>query len=131
MRRVLNLKLYFHLLSFVIVLAGPAQPSHLWAQGAPWHTTTDWQLQPSLKYDALCLLNALGGDPFYLRYYQAEYDHYHPLFTPGEQTAFSDLKHVIKDEGHGIVSARLALYYSVVDDETLSEMIHTAHDSST
>ena len=40
------------------------------------------------------------------------------------------MKHVIKDEGHGIISAKLALYYSVVDDETLPEMIRTAHDSS-
>jgi hypothetical protein len=40
------------------------------------------------------------------------------------------LKHVIKDEGHGIVSAELTLFYSVVDDETLPEMIRTAHDSS-
>jgi hypothetical protein len=94
------------------------------------HTTTDWQLKPSLKYDALCLLNALSGDPYYLRYYQAEYDHFHPLFSAGEQAAFQQLKRVIKDEGGGIVSAKLVLYYSVVDDETLPEMIRTAHDSS-
>jgi hypothetical protein len=94
------------------------------------HTTTDWQLMPSLKYDALCLLNALSGDPYYLHYYQAEYDHFHPLFTAEEQAAFQQLKHVIKDEGGGIVSAKLVLYYSVVDDETLPEMIRTAHDSS-
>ncbi|MFZ0806365.1 MAG: hypothetical protein WAN03_09290 [Candidatus Sulfotelmatobacter sp.] len=89
---------------------------------------TDWQLKPSLKYDALCILNVLGGDPFYLHYYQAEYDHFHPLFTPAEQNAFAELKHVIKDEGHGIISAKLALYYSTVDDETLPEMIRTARD---
>jgi hypothetical protein len=44
--------------------------------------TTDWQLKPSLKYDALCLLNALSGDPYYLKYYQAEYDHFQGLFSP-------------------------------------------------
>ena len=27
-------------------------------------STTVWQLEPSLKYDALCLLNALSGDPY-------------------------------------------------------------------
>src|SRR5580698_8390935 len=93
-------------------------------------STTDWQLAPSLKYDILCLLNALSGDPYYLRYYQAEYDHFHPLFTPEEQAAFVQLKHVIKDEGQGIISAKLTLYYSVVEDETLTEMIRTAHDSN-
>src|SRR5580658_3462521 len=92
------------------------------AQSVALHTRTDWELKPSLKYDALCLLNVLSGDPYYLHYYQAEYDHFHPLFTPDEQTAFVQLKHVIKDEGHGIVSAKLTLYYSTVDDETLPEM---------
>jgi hypothetical protein len=94
-------------------------------------TPTEWRLKPSLKYDTLCLLNTLSGDPYYLEYYQAEYNHFHPLFTPEEQAAFVQLKHIIKDEGHGIVSAKLALYYSVVDDETLPEMILTAHESAT
>ena len=49
---------------------------------------------PSLKYDALCLLNSMSGDPYYLRYYEAEYDHFHPLFTPEEQAAFQTLKHI-------------------------------------
>ena len=97
----------------------------------PFHKTTDWELKPSLKYDALCLLNALSGDPYYLEYYRAEYEHFHPLFTPEENSAFERLKHVIKDQGNDIISAKLALYYSVVDDETIPEMIRTAHDSST
>src|SRR5580698_4471173 len=125
MRRIHSL---LFLLSFCS--AQVAHPSLLTAQTAPLHTSTDWQLKPSLKYDTLCLLNALSGDPYYLHYYQAEYDHFHPLFTPEEQAAFAQLKHVIKDDGHGIVSAKLALYYSAVDDETLPEMIHTAHDSA-
>jgi hypothetical protein len=99
------------------------------ADSGPFHTSTDWELRPSLKYDAICVLNVLSGDPYYLHYYQAEYDHFHPLFTPKENAAFVQLKHVIKDEGGGIVSAKLALYYSVVNDETLPEMIRTARDS--
>ena len=75
----------------------------LQAETVSLHTSTDWQLKPSLKYDTLCLLNALSGDPYYLHYYQAEYDHFHPLFTPEEQAAFVQLKHVIKDEGQGII----------------------------
>jgi hypothetical protein len=65
-----------------------------------------------------------------LQYYQREYDHFHPLFSPEEQEAFVQLKRVLKDEGRGIVSATLTLYYSTVDDETLPDMIRTAHDSS-
>jgi|ERR1700722_7516461 len=120
---------YFVCLLIVCSL-GIATPLQLDAETTALHTTTDWQLKPSFKYDTLCLLNALSGDPYYLHYYQAEYDHFHPLFTPEEQAAFAQLKHVIKDEGHGIVSAKLALYYSAVDDETLPEMIRTSHDSA-
>jgi hypothetical protein len=107
-----------------------ATPFLVRAETTRYHTSTNWQLRPSLKYDALCLLNALSGDPYYLHYYQAEYDHFHPLFTTKEQAAFAQLKYVIKDQGRQIVSAKLVLYYSVVDDETLPEMIRTAHDSS-
>jgi hypothetical protein len=120
-----------YLLCLLIVCSiGIANPPLLCAETVPLHTTTDWQLKPSLKYDTLCLLNTLSGDPYYLHYYQPEYDHFHPLFTPEEQAAFAQLKRVIKDEGHGIVSAKLTLFYSVVDDETLPEMIRTAHDSA-
>jgi hypothetical protein len=114
----------------ILCCAQIAYPPLLAAETVPVHPITDWQLKPSLKYDALCLLNALSGDPYYLHYYQTEYDHFHPLFTPQEQTAFVALKQVIKDEGHGIISAKLALYFSTVDDETLPEMIRTAHDSA-
>jgi hypothetical protein len=100
------------------------------AQAASLHANTDWQLKPSMKYDALCLLNVLSGDPYYLHFYQAEYDHFHPLFTPEEQQAFVQLKQILKDRNGGIVSAMLSLYYSTVEDETLPEMIRTAHDSS-
>jgi hypothetical protein len=91
---------------------------------------TAWELKPSLKYDALSLLNALSGDPFYLKYYQREYDHFRPLFSTEEQAAFVQLKRVLKDEGRGIISATLTLYYSTVDDETLPAMIRTAYDTS-
>jgi hypothetical protein len=110
--------------------AAVTRPPLLVGQTTVFHTTTDWQLKPSFKYDTLCLLNALSGDPYYLHYYQSEYEHFHPLFTADEQAAFAQLKHVIKDEGRGIISAKLALYYSAVDDETLPEMIRTAHDSA-
>ena len=100
------------------------------AAAAQLHTHTNWKIEPSLKYDALCLLNALSGDPYYLSYYRAEYDHFHALFTPAEQAAFAQLKQVLKDDAHGIISAQLALYYSVVDDTTLAEMLRTASDSS-
>jgi len=94
------------------------------------HTTTEWELKPSLKYDALCLLNALSGDAYYLDYYQAEYDHFNPLFTPQERNSFRQLKSIIKDAGGDIISAKLSMYFSTTPDETLEQMIETTRDSS-
>ena len=71
----------FFLLCLLVALAQITEPPLVRAASVPMGT--DWQLKPSLKYDALCILNVLGGDPFYLHYYQAEYDHFHPLFAIG------------------------------------------------
>ena len=93
--------------------------------------STIWDLRPSLKYDALCLLNVLGNDPYYLTYYRTEFDHFDPLFTLGERTAFRDVKRIIKDEARGIVSALLALELSVTEEEGLAPLIRAVADSST
>jgi hypothetical protein len=96
-----------------------------------FHTTTDWELEPSLTFDAICALNMLSGDPYYLDYYQADLDRLAKRFRPEELAAFSNLKRRIKDENHGIISASLSLYFSAVDDKSLDDLIATVKDSST
>jgi hypothetical protein len=123
----------FSRLPFVLsVLAFLCSEPHL--RGDPQvgdrHKTTAWDLRPSLTLDALCLLNALSGDPYYLEYYRAEYDHFDPLFTPEERDAFRKLKTIIKDGDSDIISAKMALYFSATGDETLDQLVETAHDSS-
>lgn len=100
------------------------------AEAAPsgLHAHTDWELAPSLKLDALCLLNALSGDPYYLAYYRDEYEHFDPLFKPAERQAFRDLKGIIKDEGGGIVSARLTLLFSTLDGDGLADLLRAVDD---
>src|SRR5262245_12048325 len=97
---------------------------------AATHTTTDWNLQPSFKYDTLCLLNALSGDPYYLAYYNETYTRLAPQFTPQERAAFRNLKTKIKDQHQGIIPAVMPLYFSAVNAETLDDMLKVAHDSS-
>jgi uncharacterized protein YcaQ len=75
-------------------------------------------------------MNALSGDPYYLHYYQAEFDHFNPLFTPAEQESFQHLKTIIKNGDGDIISAKLSLYFSATQDETLEQMIQTTRDSS-
>jgi hypothetical protein len=123
-------RIHYWVFSFCLWCSGVVSQPLFGEKPGTFHTSTEWQLKPSLKFDALCLLNTLSGDPYYLKFYRAEYAHFHPLFTPEENAAFVQLKHVIKDEGHGIVSAQLTLYYSTVADQTLPEMINTARDSS-
>ena len=94
------------------------------------HTTTDWDVRPSLKYDAICALNVLSGDPYYLEYYKADYDRLSRQLRPEELAAFVSLKHRIKDVNGGIISAQLALYFSAVEAESLADLIRVVDDSS-
>jgi len=95
------------------------------------HSTTDWQIEPSLKFDVLCFLNTATGDSFYLNYYQDEYDELEPKLTPAAKEALANLKRKIKDEHQGIISALLTLYFSATEDETLDDMIKTLENSET
>src|SRR5580704_16464677 len=85
---------------FVAVLVGfTLFPKYLYAAEpiAPFPPTPQWDLQPSLKFDAICALNMLSGDPYYLAYYQADYDRLSKKFRPEELAAFVNLKRRIKD----------------------------------
>jgi len=101
------------------------------AQQPPaFHSTTDWEVKPSFKFDILCALNFLTGDPYYLEYYRADYDRLSPQLRPEERTAFADLKRRIKDENGGIISAQLALYFSAADAQSLDDLLSVVKDSS-
>lgn len=97
----------------------------LHAQPAAFHETTQWRLRPSLKYDVLCLLNSLTGDPYYLEYYKDEYNELKAQLTPEARQALDSLKSKIKDKNRGIISAYLCLYFSAVQDSTLKQMKYT------
>jgi hypothetical protein len=87
------------------------------------HRLTDWRVSPSLKFDALCFLNVLTGDPFYVSHYKEEYARFEPRLTPPVRAALANIKRRIKDEGGGIVSAFLCLHFSASDDETIGGML--------
>jgi hypothetical protein len=97
------------------------------------HTSTHWNVMPSFTFDALCWLNVLTGDPFYVRYYPQEYEAFKPRLTPAAVEALSGLKTKVKDQGH-IISAFLCLYFSATvttTDQTLTDLSNTVEDSST
>jgi len=93
--------------------------------------TTDWQIEPSFKFDTLCLLNTLTADPYYLNYYQPEYEKFEPKLTLPVKKALARLKQTVKDENRNIISAFLCLYFSATEDRTLDEMLLTIENSNT
>ncbi len=84
---------------------------------------TNWKIEPSFKYDALCFLNIMTGDTFYLTYYQQEYNKFAYLLTPEYEKSLSNLKKVLKEDNGKIISAYLCLYFSAAEDSTLEQMI--------
>lgn len=93
------------------------------------HYLTDWQIEPSLKYDALCFINTLTADSFYLKYYQFEYEKFEKKLNQQVKKALSNLKKRIKDEKRSTISAFFCLYFSAVDDKTLDDMLLTIENS--
>lgn len=88
---------------------------------------TRWHIQPSLKYDMLSFLSALTADPFYLHYYQAEYDLFAPRFTVEVRQALDDLRQKIKGAGN-LVGPMLAYMFSITHDENLDELLARLDD---
>jgi hypothetical protein len=92
-------------------------------------TKTKWEVKPSFMLDTLCFLGVLTGDPFYVRYYQMEYDKFEPQLTPAARLALANLKRKIKDDNKEIISATLSLYFSVTGDRNLDDLLKTVADS--
>jgi hypothetical protein len=93
------------------------------------HYRTDWRIEPSLKYDAICLINTLTGDPFYLKHYQREYGEFEKRFSDPVKEALVHLNKAIKEKNRLIVSAFLSLYLSASDEETLDGLLKDLDDS--
>lgn len=89
---------------------------------------TDWQLLPSFVFDTLCFLNTLSGDPFYLTYYQADFDAFVPKLTADARRALANVKKRVKDDGKNIISAFLCLHFSASDAQTLDDMRRALDD---
>lgn len=87
---------------------------------------TDWRTRPSEGFDALCALNLLSGDPYYLEKYPEEAKSFAAPRYAAARRAAGRLKAVIKDENGGIVSAFLTLVFSGGPDSTLAAVLGSA-----
>lgn len=90
------------------------------------HAATRWDVRTSQGFDALCALNILSGDDYYVAFYPAEAKAFAEPRYAEARAAARELKRVIKDEGSGIVSASLTLIFSGGPDSTLAALIESA-----
>lgn len=121
--------------SIIIIFLGAIFSSGAAAQTAnqlPKKTSilTEWQVEPSFKYDALCFLNVLTGDSFYLKFYAKEYARFEPRLSPEVRTALANLKGKLKDENKNIISAFLSFHLSAIDAESIDEMLNALDNTN-
>jgi len=88
--------------------------------------STDWKTRTSEGFDALCALNLLSGDPYYLEKYPKESASFEAPRYAAARRAAHRLKTAIKDEGGGIVSAFLTLIFSGGPDQSLEAVLASA-----
>jgi hypothetical protein len=93
------------------------------------HYLTDWKIEPSLKYDAICLINTLTGDPFYTKHYKREYEEFAKDLSDPVKEALAHLEHAIKENNRLILSAFLSLYFSATDEDTLDGLLAALENS--
>ncbi len=92
--------------------------------------STRWETRTSEGFDALCALNLLSGDSYYLEQYAGEDSSFaEPRYAEARRAA-RRLKAVIKDEQGGIVSAFLTLVFSGGPDSTLAAVLASARAPS-
>jgi hypothetical protein len=93
-----------------------------------FHDGTIWEIKTSDKFEALCFLNALTGDPFYVPHYQRDFDHFSELFTPKVSRSLRTLFTVKKYSGV-VLSAFLSSLFSVENSESLSGLLESIDES--
>jgi hypothetical protein len=128
LRRILPpVKFFF---AGVLVLCIQATPYNCFPQQeVRMHYITDWKIEPSLKYDAICLINTLTGDPFYLKHYQREYDEFAKDLSDPVKEALVHLQQTIKENNRLILSAFLSLYFSATDEDSLDGVLKALENS--
>jgi hypothetical protein len=89
---------------------------------------TEWVLAPSEAFDALCFLNVLRGDPFYVQEHAQTYATWSPRLGPAEKRALAHLTRRMQVQAQQIVSARLTLAFSAAPIETVADLVALVDD---
>lgn len=91
----------------------------------PRHETTEWNISSSMKFDALCFINTLTGDPFYLPYHREEYDYFVNDIDAETRASLESLRK-FKDEIQFPLANLLVGYAFVMEeDKSLDDLIQS------
>lgn len=83
---------------------------------------TEWRIETSPKYDALCLIGTLAGDPFYTRYYQAELAYLQSRLS-GETFAAAKRAYGTFQDASVLAGPWLTLAYSAFEGDSLEAAV--------
>ena len=81
-----------------------------------------WEVRSSVVVEAVCFVNALVGDPYFLRFFQADYAHFSARFRPHVREALSRIR-AWKERDQIILSSRLLTLIPDLTDKTLDDLI--------
>ena len=113
---------------------GTAVALVVWASAVPREVDagngTRWDVRTSQGFDALCALNVLSGDDYYVQQYPEEAREFGVARYDAARREARALKLEIKDRQGGIVSAFLTLAFSGGPDSTLDAVLASARDTS-
>lgn len=94
------------------------------------HKTTRWIIEPNIALDTLCFFTTLTGDPFYLAYYQREYNRFAPKLTAEVKKAVAEIKSII-EEDKGLMCPVLTQIFLPVAPKTLDDLIQAVDNPET
>lgn len=95
---------------------------------AVFAANTLWTVRTSQGFDALCALNVLSGDPYYIAQYPQDTAMFGaPRYAPARAAA-ERLRVALKDRRGMIISAFLTLVFSGGPDSTLDAVVESARD---
>lgn len=96
----------------------------------PAAAETYWKVEPSAKYDAMCLIGTLAGDPFYTRFYEPQRAELQQKLKPATIEAATRAYQVFKAKDT-LAGPFLALLYSGIDGDTLEAAIAATENPAT
>jgi hypothetical protein len=88
---------------------------------------THWSVGPNEALDALCLLNLLRGEAFYVGQHKEAFAEYAPLLGAAEKRALGHLGELFRRKNH-LMGPYLTLVYSAGSAETLADLTTLTND---